>query len=442
MFGVNLNISDGSLYILSDIVEDLLNKTLQELESTNKEETEKIKQLQLKIDHYSSELENFKKSIENQLNEKFQFSIEELYSMYGQYDKYISIEFHKYSESAKKFGSNIGGVIIYQKSEREQLESILSQNDIPRTNSFVKFDANMPENLSKELIKDLQENGFKSGDIYEILTTDLPKIKAYNQSGKKDIPNTLTVNFNPTDFDPNRAYLWLYNQKIKNGEQLIDEEWAKFCGISIFFNPEAINVDIIKDKSLNQDGTLNHKVRFYELEAKLYARKISREEIFEFEKLLSDRRINRTEAIKYEIKRSTNKSLEKFEEEYPVIYDNLQKSIVEFEEENLYYWNMHTPIYWDYEGYLHIYLRHCDELNIEGHFENKTKFQYTQKDIKRILKIAIEKLAPQINERLQQGKDYRLYGDKSLYFNGNHYSLHILSNGRVAAFHPIDNPDQ
>lgn len=103
---------------------------------------------------------------------------------------------------------------------------------------------------------------------------------------------------------------------------------------------------------------------------------------------------------------------------------------------------MIRPIYWDYEGFLHIYLRHCDELAIEGHFENKTKFQYTQKDIKRILKIAIEELKPKINEKLKEGKDFRIYGDRSLYFNGNHYSLHILADGRVAAFHPMENPTE
>ena len=100
------------------------------------------------------------------------------------------------------------------------------------------------------------------------------------------------------------------------------------------------------------------------------------------------------------------------------------------------------PIYWDYESYLHIYLRHCEELEIEGHFERKTNFQYSQKDITRILKIAIENLLPQINERLSQGKEFRIYGNKALYFNGNHYSLHILPNGRVAAFHPMENPEK
>ena len=82
----------------------------------------------------------------------------------------------------------------------------------------------------------------------------------------------------------------------------------------------------------------------------------------------------------------------------------------------------------------------CDELEIEGHFENKTKFQYTQKDIRRILKIAIENLKDKINEKLKEGKEFRIWGDRSIYFNGNHYSLHILKDGRVAAFHPMENP--
>lgn len=41
---------------------------------------------------------------------------------------------------------------------------------------------------------------------------------------------------------------------------------------------------------------------------------------------------------------------------------------------------------------------------------------------------------------MKEGKEFRVHGDKALYFNGNHYSLHILSNGRVAAFHPMENP--
>lgn len=55
------------------------------------------------------------------------FSYEELYSMYGQYDTFISIVFHRGSESFHKFGSTLMGVIKYTLEERIELESILKK---------------------------------------------------------------------------------------------------------------------------------------------------------------------------------------------------------------------------------------------------------------------------------------------------------------------------
>lgn len=443
MFGIKTKINDGMLYLLDDMVENQVEIAKKELSELPEKNTERRDFLNAQIAYYEFELKKFREEIEKQLSEKFQFSVEELYAMYGQYDrKYISIEFHKFSASAAKFGRNIAGVLMYYKKEREEIEEVISQENVPRTNGLVKIDCSKHEKLSDEQQKELIEKGFVSGDIYEVLASDFPVAKSYNQTGIKEIPNTITVNFDPTDFDPNRAYLWLYGQKIKNGDILIDEEVVKFCGLSLYLKPGSENYDFIKENGFDENGQKLPKVRYFELEAKLYATDITKEEILEFDQFLQARKVERIEAIKNEIKRSTNKRLEQFEEEYPDIYSELQKSRVQFETESLEYHQMVTPIYWDYEGFLHIYLRHCDELAIEGHFENKTKFQYTQKDIKRILKIAIEKLKPKINEKLKEGKDFRIYGDRSLYFNGNHYSLHILADGRVAAFHPLENPTE
>ena len=443
MFGIKSKINDGMLYLLNDMVENQVANAKKELSELPEENTERREFLTAQIAAYETQLKSFKEDIEKQLSEKFQFSVEELYAMYGQYDrKYISIEFHKFSESAAKFGRNIGGVLTYHKKEREELEDAISKENVPRTNGLVKIDCSKHEKLSDEQKKELIENGFVSGDIYEVLASNLPVAKSYNQTGIKEIPNTITVNVDPTDFDPNRAYLWLYGQRIKNGDILIEEEIAKFCGLSLYLKPGSENYDYVKENGFDENGQKLPKVRFFELEAKLYATDITKEEILEFNEFLQARKVERIEAIKKEIKRSTNKRLEQFEEEYPDIYAELQKSRVQFETESLEYHEVVTPIYWDYEGFLHIYLRHCDELAIEGHFENKTKFQYTQKDIKRILKIAIEDLKPKINEKLKEGKDFRIYGDRSLYFNGNHYSLHILADGRVAAFHPMENPTE
>jgi hypothetical protein len=442
MYGINHKINDPGLYLLSDIVEEQLNVYVKALADTPAEDKERIAQLEHAISIYQAELDKFKQEIEDQKKERFQFSVEEIYAMYGQYErKFISIEFHKYSESAQKYGRNISGIILYGKAEREALEQVIKSGNVPRTNGLVKFDST-DEHLSKEQQGQLKNEGFISGDIYEVLATNLPAPKAFGQVGKKEIPNTIEIKMDPTGFDVNRSNHWLLGQKIKSGYPLTDDEWAKFCGLSFYLEPESANLDIIKSKGFSEDGKKTYLSRFFELEAKLYAKDISAEEILEFNEFLKERKAVRIEAIVKEIKRSTNKTLEKFKEEYPEIYKALEISRIEFDNETLAYNNVAKPIYWDYEGFLHIYLRHCDELAIEGHFENKTKFQYSYKDIRRILKIAIENLLPKINDRLSQGKDFRIYGDKSLYFNGNHYSLHVLENGRIAAFHPLENPQE
>ena len=55
-----------------------------------------------------------------------------------------------------------------------------------------------------------------------------------------------------------------------------------------------------------------------------------------------------------------------------------------------------------------------------------------------MLEIAIRKLSDKINDRLSDGKDFRVYGDKALYFNGNYYSLRIENTGRIDSFYPQD----
>lgn len=443
MFGMKEKINDDALYLLNDIVENRVENAKKELAELLPENKERIQFLTIQIENYETELKRFEINIKKQLKEKFQFSIEELYAMYGQYEnKYISIEFHKFSESASKYGRNIAGIIIYSKNEREECEKILSQETIPRTNGMVKIDCDNDEELTEQQKSELQETGFKSGDIYQVSASNFPLVKSYNKTGRKEIPNTINISVDPSVSDINKTYLYIFSQRINSGGKLIPEEWAKFCGIGLHFEPSSADSELIKNVAFDENGKLKPIVRFYELEAKFYAKDISKEEIREFNEFLKQRRAFRTEQIKKEIKKSTNKTLEKFKDEYPEIYEEIQKSIVQFDIETLYYHDTAKPIYWDYESFLHIYLRHCDELRIEGRNEGKTKFQYTQKDIRRILKIAIENLKDKINARLEEGKDFRIWGDKTLYFNGNHYSIHILKDGRVSTFHPMENPTE
>lgn len=442
MFGTKPKITDPSLYLLHDIAEEQLNSLSTQLTEIGNGDEDKAKEINHRIEHLKQEIYSFELEIQNQLKEKFQFSIEELYAMYGQYDKFISLEFHKLSDSAKTFGRKVSGIIIYDKPEREALDAIIQIEKVPRTNGFVKLDPSRDAELNDVTRRLIMETGFRSGDVYEVLKSDLPVQKAFNKAGLKEIPNTIEIKFDPTGFDPFQMELVLLNKRLENGGNLCLGERRKYTGLTLHYYSELYNLEMAHKDIYESPGVVYREVRFHELKPKLFNQSATKDELLEFNSLLKQRKTDRLELIRKEISRSTNRKLEQFEKEHPTIYEELIKSIYQFEEESFHFFKPNIPIYWNFESFLHIYLRHCAELTIEGHFENKTNFQYTQKDIKRVLSIAVENLLPDIMDRLNQGKDFRLYGHKALYFNGNHYSLHVLSDGRIAAFHPYENPNE
>lgn len=146
----------------------------------------------------------------------FQFSVEELYLMYGQFDKYIEIYLHKYSESAKKFGKHIGGVLLYTRAEREELEKTTKDQEIPRTNHFVKIQVTSNYDLSEGQLDELKNKGFLSGDINVILASAVPTAKSYLQQGVKEIPNTITINVDGGGIDFYRMNLGSLSRRIEN----------------------------------------------------------------------------------------------------------------------------------------------------------------------------------------------------------------------------------
>lgn len=436
MFGLTHKISDTSLYLLHDMVEGMLHNAEENLKDTPKEKTEEIARLLLTIAYYKQELQNFENGITEERKQSFQFSVEELYYMYGQYDKFVGIEFHKFSDAAKKYGRSIGGIFIYGKKERRDLEATINSDNIRRTNGLVKIDVSSNDNLNEELVKELIEFGFNSGDIYEILNSNTPLANAYTQKGKKEIPNTININVDFSKTDPCKLALYNLNMRLRDGRLLIKGEWDEYCGYNLHYSPEIKDDKNLKDKIYNEEGTKKKEVRFYELMAKQRNSDITKEELKEFSALLKDRRIERFEILKDELKKTGINSLEKFKFDHPDIYMEIFSTSLIFNDDVLSHTKSPIPVYWDFKSYLHIYLRHCDELQPAGHFKAKTPFQYKQKDIRRILSIAVEQLEDKIQARLSLGLDFRTYGEKALYFNGNYYSMRIESNGRVDSFYP------
>lgn len=439
MFGIIHKLNDASLYLLHDIVEEQLQHVELLLIQTTVDQVELINLLKGQIAYYKHELAEFEKVVTKQRAEMFQFSVEELYFMYGQYEnKFIDVEFHKISHAGKFFIRNIGGYIVYTKSRREELDKQINSGNVPRTNGLVRINVASNYSLSKEQHDELLNHGFMSSDIYQIHASNLTVQNTFKKEGRKEIPNTINIPFDQTGMDSHRMLMLMLLQRIKDGGLLIKTEWYKLCGYVVYYKPEFINIDFIKQNVFDKDGKININVRFYELLAKQFNTDTSTVEVVEFLSLLKVQFLVRVEMIREEIKKSTNKTLELFAKDYPEIYKTIRSSAVTFEEESLDYHKSFLPIYWDFKSYLHIYLRHCEELQIEGHFKNKTKFEYSIEDIKQILEIAVRKLRDKINERLAGGNDFSIFGDQALYFNGNFYSMRIMKDGRVDSFYPME----
>jgi len=440
MFGIEKNLRDHSLYSLHDTAEELIESTEKELLACAQEDLAKKKILKDKIIHFKSEKDSFEEKIEKQRETDFQFSKEEIYSMYGQYDRrFISIEFHKFSVSALKFGRNISGCIKYDRHERNELEELIQLDSIPRTNGIMKLEVSEVTEISEELKQSLLDDGFLSGDIYTILSPNIVPSKSFGKAGKKEIPNTIEVKFDSKGFDRFFAMKKLYSDRVKKGNLLTEFEWHQLAAYTCIYEPE--EVESMHDKVFNESGDKYDEVRLEELKIKLQNLTIKEGGIQELGRLFAKQRLSRVKVLEREISRSTTKKLKDFESDYPNIYKELIESTVSFNPESLVIYGAVKPIYLDYQRFVHIYLKHCNEFGIEGKFEKEgTKFQYTPKDIKRVLKIVIEDALQDINKALSEGKDYRGNGRKLTYFNGNHYSFHISKEGRVMAFHAMENP--
>jgi hypothetical protein len=438
MFGQTHKLTDSSLYLMHDMVEKMLSTTLKAISETPKENKEELLELLSRAAYFQEELSNFEDEINKQCKHHFQFSIEELYNHIGQYDEFVDIEFHKFSDSTRKFGRNIGGILVYGKSEKANLQAIIDFGSFPRTNDYVKIDVSSNYNLDHAQHKELIETGFKSGDVHKIFYTNIPSANTYTQKGKKDIPNTIPISIDAATADLCKLTLFNLNMRINNGGVLIEGEQNQFWGYNIYYAPKLKKVSSVNDKIYDQNGNIKNDIRYYELFAKKVNSDISKDELSEFESLFNKRRIDRLKILEQELKNNNINSLEAFKVDYPQIYTELYFTAPLFDEEVLTITPSPVPIYWDFKSYLHIYLRHCDVLQPGGLFKAKTTFSYRQEDIRRILRIAVEKLESKIQERLSQGLEFRTHGKKALYFNGNFYSMRVERNGRIDSFHPYE----
>ena len=370
------------------------------------------------------------------------FSYEEIFSMYGQYDNnFVTLDFHFDSEAYQNFKPTLMGSFIYSLDERQKLQELIATENIPRTNQYIKFQPSTLEKLSTDQIEALDKKGIQNSDIAVVSSLNLPRYNRFTLKGEKDIPNTIEVKFDSRGMDLDRFHLGFFNSRLRNGYKLIPEEEFEYLGLQLHYNPD-FKIDEHKEKVLDAETSkIKEPIRYYQLKAKFLKSELTEDESKEFQELIGKRGKVKIALLTDELNRSTEK-LKDIAVQYKDAFKTLIYICSQFESEVLLPFEI--PIWWDFERFLHIYVRHVKETKVGERFAERTIFQYKFKDVRRIVKAVIESVYDEIKEHFRERptENFRRIGRRSISYDGNYYRVEIEPSGRLLSFHPYNDNEE
>lgn len=410
-------------------------KLQKEKDASKKQELERILSVR------EEQLNQIESQIVRIRQDHFQFSAEEIYSMFGRYDKFIGIDFHPNSQAAQEFGESIMGVVIYNRRERQDLDTAIKSKNVPRTNRYVKIDPSELCNLSPKQVEKLKTQGFLCGDIFQIQHSHIHQYDSYRDKGEKEIPNSVPIHFDARGMNPDTWKMFLFEQRIQGHDYpLIEAEWDQYYTLKILYFESDITEEEWTERIYKRDSDeIRDNILYQVLSRKLWSNlRLSIEELGTLKKLIDKRANERSTLVEKEVFKSENKSLSHIIEKNQRTIDKLNDLAYRFENENLSTHGAVNSVYLDLERFLHIFIRHFPKFQVGDWKDTKTSFQYSFQDTLRVIRRVIQDLQPQIDEAINEGKGFWLKDKSSHYYNGTYYVVKIETDGRLIDFYPHD----
>lgn len=369
------------------------------------------------------------------------FSYEELYFMYGQYDRFVQLSFHRDSEADKKIAIEyFMGSFKFSHKEVEALEALRGQENIPRTERRVRFVPSKLHQIDDELSTFLDRDGILCSDICLVSARNFPQENRYTVKGEKEIPHTITVNVDMSDVNTDMLTLGLYKSRIKSGHVLRDFEWDEFYGLMYYHQQD----QIAEEKRIYSDfdkRELTPGIKYHFLMAKYLNDATSEEEMKELIALGSAKNSKKVDSLVEEFKKSSEK-IHELAKEHKDKISLIYAIMVRFDDEILLPYKF--SIWWDFERFIHIYLRHVNETQVGERFAGKSVFQYKFKEIKRLISIVVELVYDEIIQHFQEKPDkvFVRMGDRAVHYDGHFYRIEVEPNGRLREFHPYSSDQE
>jgi hypothetical protein len=359
------------------------------------------------------------------------FTLEDLYQSAGKDDKTAGLCFNPDSESYKKYGNFITVVFKYTQCEREEMDERIKV--MPYSGSgFIKADY-YGLNLSDAQIEMIKKEGINSDDIIDIWPVDPPLRNVYHSVEKRavkrmDIP--FKIQRKGRDID------WMYGftkRLVQEGTGICPEERNFYLAGKYYYERASINEE--ESSEIFVDGKMKEEIEWELLSIKYEREEINNDELNRMYVLLSAKKVECIGILdKYLIEAGS--SLKKLLEINPYQAAEMFDNVSRFRQHRFNVTGK-VPIYLDLDRYLHIYMRHVEEMKVNEHFEHKDNFQWNQDDVFWVMETIIQKMDEEIQHFFESnpGKRFSLYGDHSYYLEGDYYTFHIEPNGLISTFH-------
>jgi len=360
------------------------------------------------------------------------YTIEEIYASVGKEDKTAGLTFKFESDTYNTFGQFITVVFLYTQKEREAMDKLI-QNNPWNNHGYVRAKF-LGLDLEKEKLTVQSEKGINSEDISEILYFKTPSKNTFHSEDKREIHK---IEVPMKSQSKGRDFDWMYGfskKQVNDGIGFSPRERAFYLGGKIYYEPDELTNEE-KQEIYQEDRTLDVKIEWELLQIKYIREEISDEEKKRLAELYG---IMKSESfdILNKYLQDAGSSLKKLAKENIDQAAELLMKVMQFKERRFTVMSKY-PIYIDLDSYLHIYMRHVEEFQVTKHFEDKDNFQWNEEDVftvmGHVLK-AVEKEYDIFREK-NPNKRYSRYGDYSMYFEGDYYTFHIETNGRISTFH-------
>lgn len=360
------------------------------------------------------------------------YSIEKIYKLVGKDDCVANLTLKKGSEAFNKYGDMLTVQFVYTQSEREELDKRI-QNEDSSTHGRVRA-KDLLSQLSEADNKNLLENGIESQDIVDIFFLHNIHKNTFHNTEKK-VLNKHVIEF---ESQPKGGDLgWMYgfhDRLVEQGIKLSPHERDFYLAGKLYFEPQNLT-NQEKQEIYDEAGLMRDPIEMEFLDMKRMREEIGKEEEQKL-KILKGHNAKKRLMILDSYLKQAGSSFKKLSQENPEQATELLMKVQRFNERRLNVMGKH-PIYMNIDSFLHIYMRHVEEFKVNQHFEHKDNFQWNEDDVFLVMGNIIREIEDAYQKFREENPDsrYSKYGTQSIYFQGDYYTFHIDTNGRISTFH-------